>query len=159
VISIKSKIVDTNVLLRSGGTSLGNMIAPDSVREEIESERGATNLMLEEVSFRNPSSDHLDEVQEVSREINSPTSRTDEEVVALALETGLEIVSDDLAVQNLAAHLGLDFSGFMEDSVEELREWSWRCSGCGEELDSEEKCPLCGAAAERYTSSREKLGE
>lgn len=148
-------VVDTNVLLR-GGERLNEPKAPVSVRKEIVSE--SVERDLSKVEFQNPGEESLESVMEKARKINSPTSVTDNEVVALALELSEKIVSDDLAVQNLAAHLDVEFDSFMDDRIEEKREWEPRCSSCGREA-SGERCPVCGGAVDRKTSSREALRE
>jgi UPF0271 protein len=152
------KVVDTNVVLRTSGNPF-RMLAPPEVREEVISEEGRRKIENLDIEFRNPTDETLEKVESKSSEICSPTSRTDEKVVGVALETGVELISDDLAVQNLAAHLGLEFSGFMEDRIEELREWSIRCETCRTQLQSMEgSCNQCGGEPERYTSNREPLG-
>lgn len=151
------KTADTNILVR-GGRLPFNPQAPPSVREEIQSDKGQRNLDLEQVKFVQPGNESLRKVRSISEDINSPTSGTDEDVVALALETGTELVSDDLAVQNLAAHLEIEFSSYMNDEINELREWEVRCERCGRKMGSvDESCSMCGGGAERRTSSREML--
>jgi UPF0271 protein len=152
-------VVDTNVLLRTGSPPFDQPRAPISVREEVLSDAGERRLEVSGTEFNEVDEEALEKAQKVSESINSPTSETDEEVVALALQMDEKLVSDDFAVQNLAAHLDVEFDGFMEDAVEERREWSIRCGDCGAGLERMSSCSRCGGEPERVTSKREPLRE
>jgi UPF0271 protein len=77
-------------------------------------------------------------------------SETDVAVLALAGDEEAKLVTDDYAMQNVAAGLGVEVEGFAKDGISEEREWIWYCPACGEhEGDRKGECPVCGAELKR----------
>lgn len=75
-------------------------------------------------------------------------SPNDIDLLALALETGGTVVTDDFALQNVAHHLDVPVLPIHQRRAE-TRTWRYRCTGCGrygEELGS---CPVCGSPMKR----------
>ncbi|NOZ58051.1 MAG: DNA-binding protein [Euryarchaeota archaeon] len=80
-------------------------------------------------------------------------SQADIAVLALALElasAGEEVVlvTDDYALQNVAASLGLRFSPVAELGIRRRFRWYKRCTGCGRRYSAGhpgESCPVCGS--------------
>lgn len=131
-----SRIVDANVVLHGRGELKGDLVTVPEVYSEIKSQMGQFKLQNMKISQSQPSEESLRKVKQLSDDINSPTSETDENIVALGLDTGHSIVSDDRALQNLALHLETNFEGFLDDPVEEEREWKRVCENCGNEVES-----------------------
>ncbi len=75
-------------------------------------------------------------------------SRADRELLAVALETGAEIVSDDFAVQNVARHLEIPFVPLQQRRARK-RMWKFRCPGCGRLAEEPGECPVCGSGLKR----------
>lgn len=73
----------------------------------------------------NPKKKHLEKVEEKAKDVGSLShlSDTDLEVLALALEKKGKIVTDDYTVQNLAAHLNLEYQGVMRGEIEKKRQF------------------------------------
>jgi UPF0271 protein len=131
------RAVDANVVFHGRG-ELGQdeLVTVPEVMDEIRSSMGkfkADSLNLRSVQ---PSGESVEKVERKSREINSPTSEADERLVALAMDRGIKLMSDDRALQNLALHLDVEFEGFLDNAVEEKREWKMVCENCGREVDS-----------------------
>jgi UPF0271 protein len=78
----------------------------------------------------------------------SVLSRADREVLALALDTGAEVVSDDFAVQNVAHHLGIPVVPLQQRKAKKRR-WKFRCTGCGRLAEGPGECPVCGSGLKR----------
>jgi UPF0271 protein len=73
-------------------------------------------------------------------------SRTDRRLVAAALELDAVLVTDDYAVQNVAAQLSVETEVVARDGIDERREWRFQCRGCGREFDDDRnRCPVCGS--------------
>ncbi len=84
-------------------------------------------------------------------------SNVDMEVLALALQLNATVVTDDYAIQNVAAHLGLEFQGLHQRGIEEVRRWKWRCTSCGRYYNHYyEECPVCGGELKRVRRSGRK---
>jgi len=73
-------------------------------------------------------------------------SRTDRRLVAAALELGAVLVTDDYAVQNVAAQMDVETEVIARDGIDERRDWRFQCRGCGREFDeNKDRCPVCGS--------------
>ncbi|MFB6199239.1 MAG: hypothetical protein ABEJ83_00035 [Candidatus Nanohaloarchaea archaeon] len=146
--------VDTNVLIRSQGKPFGETVfITPSISEELKSKEAKRNLEQTDYRVVEPSEKALEKVKELSARINSPTSETDEELVALALDRDLKLVSDDKPVQNLALHLDLEFEAFFDSGVEKRMCWKRLCSNCSS-LVSEGSCARCGSDSIRLKQVR-----
>lgn len=143
--------IDANVFIHGRGNFDFTPVTVPEVVKEIKSRKGERILRSTELRTEKPSDHILGETLDKSREINSPTSRTDEKLVALALENGYEVVSDDRAVQNLALHLDVDARGWLDDVTETRVEWEKRCDNCDRIF--EEEC-VCGSSSYRLKQVR-----
>jgi UPF0271 protein len=73
-------------------------------------------------------------------------SKTDLEVVALALELNAVIITDDYSIQNLAEELKIKYLGFAQKGIRRKIFWHYRCEGCGKYFKLCTKfCPICGS--------------
>ena len=74
-------------------------------------------------------------------------SSTDKEILALSLDLGYELVTDDYSLQNLASKLGVPFRSFNQKGIKEVVTWKAQCTGCGKIFSAEvEECDICGKA-------------
>lgn len=138
-------VIDANVLLHGRKTTkFRESLTVPEVRQEMKTEEGKQRFRNSNIDVRKAPEPSLEKVKKISQDINSPTSETDEKLVALAENTDATVVSDDKAVQNLALHLGIDFQGYMEGKIQEKRKWRLECSSCGKET-SRTPCPRCGS--------------
>jgi len=73
-------------------------------------------------------------------------SPTDRDLLALALELGATLVTDDYSIQNLGRVLGVPFEPVLTPGIKETWTWSYRCTGCGRTWPEwHEECPTCGS--------------
>ncbi|MDK2974339.1 MAG: endoribonuclease Nob1 [Methanofollis sp.] len=84
---------------------------------------------------------------EKSRDIGV-LSKTDLSVLALALDLGAVIYTDDFALQNAAIVLGVGTEPLQQRRAVRVK-WRYRCAGCGRYYDHEGECMVCGAAIRR----------
>lgn len=75
-------------------------------------------------------------------------SATDAELLALALELGAVLSTDDFAIQNVALVLGVRIMPVQQRRAKRIH-WKYRCSGCGKYSDHDGECLICGAAIKR----------
>jgi len=139
------KVVDANVFIHGKGSYpfTKALIIPE-VLEEIQSQKARNILINTDYQVKTPSKEKVKKVKEKSGEINSPTSEADEKLIALALETGKDILTDDKALQNLALHLETGFEGFLDDATDQKFVWEKHCRNCGRGV-SGSKCGSCGS--------------
>lgn len=73
-------------------------------------------------------------------------SEIDLEVLAVALDVGGTILTDDYRIQNVASSLGVAFRGLLQEGIRETWEWIWRCRGCGRlYAAAASECGVCGS--------------
>jgi endoribonuclease Nob1 len=104
-----------------------------------------------------PTADSLKRVREAAKCTGDSgrISQTDAGVLALALDIGASILTDDYSIQNLATYLGIPYRPVGTKGIREMFRWRWRCVGCGRTFDKEHlECPVCGSEL-RSSRSRE----
>jgi len=138
-----TRVVDANVFMRGSSAPFDEAVTVPGVRKEIESDSSEIRFDLSGVEVEKPDERSLEKVKSISDEINSPTSEVDEELVALALEIDGVLVTDDMALQNLALHLDVEFDSYMGDRADDKRRWNEICPKCGREVEG--SCGRCGA--------------
>ncbi len=72
-------------------------------------------------------------------------SATDRDLLALALEHGGTLVTDDFALQNAALRLKIGCRAIAQRRAAPRRR-GYRCTGCGRYGEGAGECPICGAA-------------
>jgi endoribonuclease Nob1 len=75
-------------------------------------------------------------------------SGTDQDLLALALDLGADLHTDDFAIQNIAFLLGVKTVPILQRKARRVY-WKYRCSGCGRYAEKDGECPVCGAAIKR----------
>ena len=77
-------------------------------------------------------------------------SAQDVSVLALAAELGADIITDDYAVSNAAALLGVRARPVMTAGIRRSGRWVPWCAGCGRAAPAgESACPVCGGRLAR----------
>jgi UPF0271 protein len=88
----------------------------------------------------------------------TPLSRVDIEVLALALQVNGTLISNDLNLQNAALHLNIPIKVISGKKITHLRKWQLKCKSCGEVIINEiEVCPFCGGTLNRVLIETTKL--
>jgi len=138
-------VIDANIFMR-GKASLDfdDLLTSPSVIEELESSSSRLKLSVTDVDVVEPSAESIEKVGEKSEEINSPTSKADEELLALALDRGAVLVTDDMALQNLASIIDVEFESYIGEKIDSEFRWRVVCDNCGNERLGE-KCGRCGS--------------
>lgn len=150
-------VLDTSAFFAGWGANAGEALIPPSVERELRrlgEGRRLDYLLSAGLQVSAPSARSLETVTARARESGDlpRLSPADIEVLALALDAGCGIVTDDYTIQNLAAVVGMEFQPASMEGIAEVWEWSARCSGCGAEHPVErfvtrnQPCPVCGAA-------------
>lgn len=128
------------------------LYAPPAVVDEFQpggKSRRALDYLLEAgLRVIPPSAQALGEAEEAaSRTGDLPKlSPADLEVLALARDVQGCVVTDDYAVQNVAARLHIPFEPIVQPGITEQVTWSYKCRGCGKQYASLAKeCSVCGS--------------
>jgi len=149
---MKGYVLDTSALFygKEAPQDYECMIPPGVVRELKKEEMGERLELLLATRIRvvSPSARSMAKVREKAKETGDARrlSQTDIEVIALAMDLGYELVSDDYSVQNLARVLGLPWRGMDQKGISEVYHWEAKCKGCGKVFPAEvSECDVCGS--------------
>jgi len=121
----------------------------EGVLAELEkyNDRRAENL-LPAIKVSQATSSSLSKVKEAARGTgdSSRLSRTDLDVLALALELKAAVATDDYSIQNLASVLGIEFLPMSMKGITKVVRWNYLCTGCGKVFkEPQPDCPVCGS--------------
>jgi len=110
------------------------------------------------LSVREPSRASLEAIKAKSVESGDDArlSGADLQALALALETGATLLTDDYSIQNVARQLSIPYRPVSQKGIREVLKWGYKCRGCGRFFDEASKeCPVCGS---EVRSHRGKTG-
>ncbi len=81
-------------------------------------------------------------------------SEQDISVLALCMERGGQLVTDDFAVSNVARNLMMPVIPLMTGGIRTVGRWVYYCIGCKKGFQNSRECPLCGNALKRRLHKR-----
>ena len=145
----RNVVADTSAFMMGPGFSSEDTVhIPPGVERELVGKglMGGTNELI--IKVETPTSASMDRVAKAARVTGDDArlSPTDMEVLALALDTGLPILTDDYSIQNMATHMRLPVEPVSEKGITEERRWTYRCKGCRRTFDKKmDECPICGS--------------
>jgi UPF0271 protein len=131
----------------------GTLLTTPSVVEELRDlrSRGRLEALLATgLRVESPGEGYLLRVEEAAARTGDlgVLSPADRDLLALALERGGTVVTDDFALQNAARELGVPVQPILQRRARKVR-WRFRCPGCGATGDTPGPCPVCGADRKR----------
>jgi endoribonuclease Nob1 len=147
----KNVVLDASAILRSDHDfRCGSYLITGSIVDEIkkEADRDAIEAAISAgyIRIASPTKKSLDYAVEKAIQTGdySVLSSQDIEVLALAYDVGADIASDDYAIQNTAAKMGLKTKTTTADGIKKEIKWTLSCRGCGKIKDSVGECEVCG---------------
>ena len=144
------RVLDTSAFL-SGRQFPGELLTTPEVLRELR--RHGLTASLEavlgtQVAVASPGRDSVSRVRAASQATGDfpRLSPTDVQLLALALEGGATLVTDDYSMQNVGTALGIPFETVLAPGITAQWAWTYRCTGCGAAWPAwHEECPTCGA--------------
>lgn len=145
-------VIDSTALIEWPQLPRGELYAPPKIFEEARST--ISQLRSREIKLGKPSSKSLEKVESMISKTGDQLSEADQQAVALSLDLKATLVSDDYAVQNVAAFLGIKFLPLSKPGIKKKYIWGWRCQNCGNWIKTQ-TCPVCsGKAVKRVREER-----
>lgn len=108
------------------------------------------------LSVQDPTPESREKVRKAAADTGDlgELSPTDLDVMALALDLGISVVSDDYAIQNVSRYLGIGVSGAELSEIGKEITWRYRCTGCGKiYAKNMGNCAVCGHSLKRSVRS------
>lgn len=123
----------------------GELISSPAVEAELKDLSSRSRFHIFGAQVENPSSQSLKAARQAAAETGdiAVLSQADLEVLALALEHGAALATDDYALQNVALHLGLKIEPVGQPVIKRKLRRVQRCRACGRALEGD-ACPDCG---------------
>lgn len=129
-------ILDTSALINWPLDSLGGGFVVEGQRLEVDRVSPERMLSVEaaKMNWRSPSRESLEAATKIARGTGdiSGLSETDLCLLALAIELGGHMHTDDYRLQNLCSSVGLNWSPVETKGISNVWNWEIRCRGCGE---------------------------
>lgn len=165
---MKKYIADSAVFIMGGcSAAASDMVTIPHVEDEMKSEDAALRydiakaegLRVEAVS------DHfIDAVKEQASQTRDieKLSATDIGILAKALEYKENIgddavlLTDDFAVQNIAARLGIVVMPVAQRVIQDQIVWQKQCIGCFRHFKDGDECPVCGSPLRKKMKKKVK---
>lgn len=151
------KILDACGILHSDlDYSAGEYYITNSVVAEIMNETAKAmvdnGIRRGNLKIRDPKVESIARAKEAAKKTGDvgKLSDADLDVLALALESGAEIISDDYAIQNVAASLRLKYQTTAKEGIQKEYVWEKICPGCGLKHSPDfDRCEVCGSKLKR----------
>lgn len=91
-------------------------------------------------------------ISEAREKYSEPLSHPDMCSLALAMDTGSTLVTDDYGIQNIARVLSIPYSSAKSKGISKVFLWKWRCIGCRKVYDnpSDTGCDICGSPLRKF---------
>ena len=152
-------ILDTSALINWPIDALNGGFVVSGQRSEVERIAPERMLSIEtaEVKWISPSPESVQESAAIARKTGDldGLSETDLHLLALAIELGGHMHTDDYRLQNLCNSVGVSWSPVVSEGIKETWNWEIRCIGCGTSVVGAEKtrpaseeigaCAECGS--------------
>lgn len=82
-------------------------------------------------------------------------SPVDITVLALAVDVGGTVLTDDYSIQNTARIMGIPYRAVGQNGIKKVEKWNYRCIGCGKWFkEKSEECPICGSPMRAHRKRR-----
>ena len=141
-------VLDSSAFFSMDGLPGEDYVCPPGVIRELE-KYNDPRLQLWDINVMECSAGSMKLVEEAARGTGDSgrLSPVDMTVLALALDTGGTIWSDDYSIQNVASAMGIGFRPVGERGIKKTLRWEFRCKGCGRRFEKKyPECPVCGTA-------------
>ena len=158
------KVLDASSFIHGYNPSLeeGEHYTTSSIVEEVKSKRDIIYLALEygKLYVREPKRETVEMVKRISIETGDNLSHSDIEILALTVDLGGVLYTDDYGLQNVARKLSVPFKPVVSKGIRKEFVWRLVCKGCKRiySIDyMEDVCEICGSPLERKMIKKERM--
>lgn len=116
--------------------------------KHIKKNHGALDILLEtnRLKVQDPDPKSIAAVTESAKKTGDfqELSGADISAIALCLQLGGQLITDDFAASNLAKNLHLEVHPIMTKGISTVGKWNYYCPACKKEFSAMTSCPICG---------------
>lgn len=144
-------VLDTSAIIYLNDfRSFDEIFTVDPVVKEVKDKISEMKLWSLKLKILEPKKKTVEKIKEVARKTGDleKLSKTDLEVLGVAVETESTIISDDRNVQNVAEKIGVEYISVFSKKITKLIVWKNYCKNCGKFFDKK-VCPSCGSGLVR----------
>ncbi|MDK2790994.1 MAG: endoribonuclease Nob1 [Methanothermococcus sp.] len=150
------KVLDASALIHDYNPIIedGEHYTTNGIIQEVESKKDVVALALEygKLKVREPLNESVEKVRETAVKTGDTISIRDIEVLALTMDLGGTLYTDDYGIQNVAKKLRIPTKPVITEGIKGKFVWRKICKGCKKMylIDHDEDiCEVCGSVLER----------
>ena len=121
--------------------------------EHIKKDHDAIRILIEtkRLTVNEPEDRFVTTAIDAAKKSGDFSNLSDEDIstIALSLQLGAELVTDDFAVSNVAKNLNIKVIPVMTSGIKNVITWKYYCPGCKVNFSKVTKCPRCGNKLKR----------
>ena len=121
--------------------------------QHIKKSHDVVQILIEtkRLTIKDPDTVFLNKVRNTAAESGDLPNLTNEDIssISLSLQLGVELVTDDFAMSNVAKNLGIEINPIMTDGIKTIGTWRYYCPACEINFSKTNQCPNCGTSLKR----------
>ena len=121
--------------------------------EHIKKNHDAIQILIEtkRLIVNEPENQFVNAANNAAKKSGDFSNLSDEDMstIALSLQLGAELVTDDFAISNVAKNLNIKVIPVMTTGIKNVVIWKYYCPGCKTNFSKEIECPRCGNKLKR----------
>ena len=121
--------------------------------EHIKKDHDAVQILIEtkRLTVNEPEDEFITASIDAAKKSGDFSNLSDGDIstIALSLQLGAELVTDDFAVSNVAKNLNIKVIPVMTTGIKNVVTWIYYCPGCKVNFSKVTECPRCGNKLKR----------
>ena len=121
--------------------------------DHIKKDHDAVQILIEtkRLTINEPEEKFVTTSIDAAKKSGDFSNLSDEDIstIALSLQLGAELVTDDFAVSNVAKNLNIKVIPVMTGGIKNVIIWKYYCPGCKTNFSKVTECPRCGNRLKR----------
>ena len=126
--------------------------------DHIKKDHDAIRILIEtkRLTINEPEDEFVTATNNAAKKSGDFSNLSDGDIstIALSLQLGAELITDDFAVSNVAKNLNIKVIPVMTDGIKNVVTWKYYCSGCKINFSKITECPRCGNKLKRKAIKR-----
>jgi len=121
--------------------------------DHIKKDHDAVQILIEtkRLTINEPEEKFVTTSIDAAKKSGDFSNLSDEDIstIALSLQLGAELVTDDFTISNVAKNLNIKVIPLMTSGIKNVIIWKYYCPGCKTNFSKVTECPRCGNRLKR----------